>query len=191
MRNPTKKFVVVTIVGGMVVVINVSVPCCEITPGAIANTTASVGEPSPFGSLQNTAVEARPSRVGSGKAGVPQAIEIEVMTLLPPVTGNELQATKLPPFVRPIESSAVPSSIMYVNRGILPSIDRNADLTVASLSIRLVFGSFGAGARKALAGASVPFESTRPDFLAADAFCFVFRCASAKGIAQTATSRSR
>ena len=55
-RNPTKKFAVVTIVGGMGVVINVSVPACEITPGAFANTTASVGEPSPFGSLHNTAV---------------------------------------------------------------------------------------------------------------------------------------
>ncbi len=35
--------------------------------------------------------------MGSGKAGVPQAIEIEVMTLLPPVTVNSLQATRLPP----------------------------------------------------------------------------------------------
>ena len=42
---------------------------------------------------------------------MPQAIEIEVMTLLPPVTGNSLQETKVPPAVRPIESSAVPSSI--------------------------------------------------------------------------------
>ena len=56
MRNPTKKFAVVTIVGGMVVVINVSVPADEITPGACANTTASVGEPSPLGSPHNTAV---------------------------------------------------------------------------------------------------------------------------------------
>src|SRR4026207_842030 len=123
MRNPTKKFAVVTIVGGMTVVMNGAVPCCEITPGACANTTASVGEPSPFGSLHNTAVYGSPFRVGSGKAGVPQAIEIELMTLLPPVTGNELQATKLPPAVRPIESSAVPSSIMYVSSGILPNSD--------------------------------------------------------------------
>jgi hypothetical protein len=34
MRNPTKKFVVVTIVGGMGVVINVSVPAAAIIPGA-------------------------------------------------------------------------------------------------------------------------------------------------------------
>ena len=57
--------------------------------------------------------------MGSGKAGVPQAIEIEVMTLLPPLTGNELRQSKLPPFVRPTESSAVPSSMTYVNRGVL------------------------------------------------------------------------
>src|SRR5262245_60065379 len=119
MTNPTKKFGVVTIVGVIVDVINVLVPCCEITPGAVANTTASVGEPSPFGSLHNTAVSVRPFRLGSGKAGVPQAIEIEVMTLSPPFTGNELRARKLPPAVRPIESSAVPSSIKYVNRGLL------------------------------------------------------------------------
>ena len=56
MRNPTKKFAVVTIVGAMAVVINVSVPADEITPLTCANTTASVGEPSPFGSLHNTAV---------------------------------------------------------------------------------------------------------------------------------------
>ena len=74
------------------------------------------------------------------------AIEMEVMTLLPPLTGNELQATKLPPLVRPIESSAVPSSIMYVNRGIFAS----NDLTIPFLP--LAFGSFSAGARKALAG---------------------------------------
>jgi hypothetical protein len=56
MTNPTKKFGVVTSVGVMTEVRNVFVPCCEITPGAVANTTASVGEPSPFGSLHNTAV---------------------------------------------------------------------------------------------------------------------------------------
>src|SRR4029077_2103697 len=70
------------------------------------------------------------------------------MTLLPPLTGNELQATKLPPLVRPIESSAVPSSIEYVNRGILA----NNDLTIPFFP--LVFGSFAAGARKALAAES-------------------------------------
>src|SRR4029453_8977866 len=123
MMKPTKKFGVVTVVGGMKEVRNVFVPCIEITPGAIANTTASVGEPSPFGSLHNTAVYGSPFREGSVKAGVPRAIEIGVMTLLPPVTGNELQATKLPPAVRPIESSAVPSSIMYVSRGLLPITD--------------------------------------------------------------------
>src|SRR6476661_9725397 len=74
-------------------------------------------------------------------------IEMEVMTLLPPVTANSLQETKVPPAVRPIESSAVPSSIMYVNRGILAS----NDLTIPFLP--LAFGTFGAGARKALAGA--------------------------------------
>src|SRR6476660_8476742 len=104
-------------------VTNVSVPAPEITPGAIANNTASVGEPSPLGSLHNAAVKGRPFRVGSGKSGVPKAIEMEVMTLLPPVTGNSLQATKLPPLVSPTESSAVPSSITYVNRGIFPSND--------------------------------------------------------------------
>src|SRR5207342_2873656 len=107
---------------------------------------------------------------------------MEVMTLLPPLTGNELQATKLPPDVRPIESSAVPSSIMYVNRGILAS----NDLTIPFLP--LAFGTFGAGARKALAGARAEFwlDTVRDIFLAAG-----FRCASANGIAQTARSRSR
>ena len=37
-------------------VMNVSVPCCATTPGAIANTTASVGEPSPLGSFHKYAV---------------------------------------------------------------------------------------------------------------------------------------
>ena len=55
----------------------------------------------------------------------------------------------MPP-VRPIESSAVPSSIMYVNRGILAS----NDLSNEFLFIALAFGSFAAGAQKALAGAS-------------------------------------
>ena len=56
MTNPTKKFGVVTIVGGITVVMNVSVPCCATTLGAIANTTASVGEPSPLGSFHKYAV---------------------------------------------------------------------------------------------------------------------------------------
>ena len=58
--------------------------------------------------------------------------------------GNELHATKLPPLVRPIESSAVPSSIMYVNKGILVS----NDLTIPFFP--LAFGSFSAGIRKAI-----------------------------------------
>ena len=45
-------------------------------------------------------------------AGVPQAIEREVIRLLPPLTGKELRQSKFPPAVRPTESSEVPSSIM-------------------------------------------------------------------------------
>src|SRR4249920_512952 len=74
-------------------------------------------------------------------------MEIEVMTLLPPLTGNSLQATKVPPLVRPTESSAVPSSIWYVNRGVLASNDLSNECFLA-------LSSFAAGARKALAGAS-------------------------------------
>src|SRR5215208_1489843 len=115
-------------------------------------------------------------------------MEIEVITLLPPVTGNELQATKLPPAVKPTESSAVPSSIMYVSKGILLNIEASA----VFLAIGLACGSFGAGTRNALAGASAgiraefAFNTVRDMFFAAG-----FRCASANGIAQTATSRSR
>ena len=88
----------------------------------------------------------------------------------------------MPPAVRPIESSAVPSSIMYVNRGVLTSNDlRNEFLFIA-----LAFGNFCAGTLKALAGARAERGIVRDTFPAA-----VFRAASANGIAQTATRRIR
>src|SRR4029077_1119745 len=126
---------------------------------------------------------------------------------LPPLTGNELRTSKLPPFVRPTESSAVPSSIEYVKRGVLASNDLSNECFLA-------FGSFCAGARKALAGASEgELPGTRitslrsgdaglkPDaarfkvWLGLAAICLAVArlrdCASANGIAHTATSRSR
>src|SRR4051812_10177161 len=97
-------------------------------------------------------------------------MEIEVMTLLPPLTGNELRQSKLPPFVRPTESSAVPSSMTYVNRGVLAS----NFATIPGLPFAL--GSADAGARKALAGARA--ESSERD-ITRDAFpAVVFRAAS-------------
>ena len=114
---------------------------------------------------------------------MPQAIEIEVMTLLPPVTGNELTAAKVPPLVRPIESSAVPSSIMYVSRGVLAS----NFATIPGLAF--AFASAAAGARKALAGARA--ERFERDITRDALPAVVFRAASANGIAQTATSRIR
>src|SRR3954468_8138052 len=134
---------------------------------------------------------------------------MEVMTLLPPVTGNELQDTKVPPAVRPIESSAVPSSIEYVNRGVWA----NSFATIRLPA--LGFGSIDAGARKALAGASkgevagtcitslgscdAGFNPDAARFrvwldgLAATclALARLRFCASANGIAHTVTSRSR
>ena len=130
----------------MGIVINVSVPCAAITPGTVLKTTASVGEPSPFGSLHNTAVNGRPFSVGSGKAGVPHAIDIELITLLPPVTGNELQAIKLPPEVRPIESSAVPSSIVYVSRGLFPTVVTALGRPVLRPNGLSLLGAAGGGA---------------------------------------------
>ena len=56
-------------------------------------------------------------QTGIGGFGRPQAMEIAVMILLPPVTGNELRQRRSPPAIRPTEVSAVPSSIAYVNRG--------------------------------------------------------------------------
>jgi hypothetical protein len=77
---------------------------------------------------------------------------------------------------------------MYVNRGILPS----NDLSNEFLFIALAFGTFGTGARKALAGARAGIRAefgldAIRDILPAA----VFRAASANGIAHTATSRIR
>src|SRR4051794_36837486 len=119
------------------------------------------------------------------------------MILLPADTGNELRQSKLPPAVKPIESSAVPSSITYVSRGTLASNDltnaclRVVDAAFDRLPASLAFGCFDTGALKALAGASLPVKRTAADVLPAAEFCFMFRCASANGIAQTATSRRR
>jgi hypothetical protein len=71
---------------------------------------------------------------------------------------------------------------MYVNKGVLTSNDLSNDC----FRIALAFGSFGTGARKALAGARAERGIIRDTFPAA-----VFREASANGIAQTATSRLR
>jgi len=127
----------------MGIVINVSVPCAAITPGAIDKTTASVGEPSPLGSLHNTAVNGSPFSVGSGKAGVPHAIEIELIKLLPPVTANLFKATKVPPLVRPIESSAVPSSTVYVSRGLFPTVVTALGRPVLRLNGLSILGAAG------------------------------------------------
>ncbi len=54
-KKPTKKLGVFTVVGEILTVTNVLVPAFAMTPLAVANTVASDGLPSPFGSLQSTA----------------------------------------------------------------------------------------------------------------------------------------
>ncbi len=52
-----RDFGVLIVVGVTGVVINVSVPAMEITPEEVVNRTASVGSPSPLGSLRTWPTE--------------------------------------------------------------------------------------------------------------------------------------
>jgi len=75
-----------------------------------------------------------------------------------------LQATKVPPPVRPIESSAVPSSIEYVSRGLLPTTETFFLVPVLRENIGLgTSDNAGAAGGRAGAAAALSLATTALD----------------------------